>query len=276
MINSPGKRLSQRFLTYHPFATYGGANNVNIFKTREGSAAETFGRPPAENPDVASLWRLGERAYGLLPTSSSIAEFDEEVREFDNFVEDTRVQIYQQIMDGLVRCATPSGGQADPEWIKELPASAIVNICWGMGISRGPIHDDSVTEMFQVSFCIACLLEIDNANVGLFLDGRDAVASSLAAAEAFANAEAIATRFDQLQDVRRQMAMQGALSRVRNDPRQAEKQFIKECWNEWRLDGSRYASKAAFARDMLAKCTHLQNAKKIEDWTRLWEQEAGK
>lgn len=56
-----------------------------------------------------------------------------------------------------------------------------------------------------------------------------------------------------------------------NSAKQREKEFILECWKEWQQDPARYASKAAFAADMLTKCEHLKSEKKITDWCREWE-----
>lgn len=69
------------------------------------------------------------------------------------------------------------------------------------------------------------------------------------------------------------MAKKGALARLRNDRRQSEKQFILECWRDWRADKHKYRSKAAFARDMIEKCERLTSTKKVEDWCREWEKE---
>lgn len=55
------------------------------------------------------------------------------------------------------------------------------------------------------------------------------------------------------------------------DPKQQEKAFIRECWEDWKNNPGNYRSKAAFARDMLNKCQHIVSQKKIEDWCREWE-----
>lgn len=68
-------------------------------------------------------------------------------------------------------------------------------------------------------------------------------------------------------------AQQGAKARLNNDPRQKEKEFIKDCWIDWQADKSKYKSKAAFSRDMLKKVENLTSQKKIEDWCREWEKE---
>ncbi|MEB3098814.1 hypothetical protein VCS63_23460 [Achromobacter sp. D10] len=273
MNDNPVPASKYQFLTLHPFYTYGQPNEGRIFKARGGKEAQQVGRPHGDNPDTAALWRLGERAYSLLQPMASVDQFDAELAEFNAFLDDARRGIYASIVGGTIHAVTPDGGDANPDWIKDLPESQILDMCWGMGTAKGPISDEFLADMFRTSFCLAALIEIENAYIGMFFDGRDAVSSALAAAEAIFNAETIANRTDRMQEARRQIALQGALSRLQNDPRQREKQFIKDCWREWKNDPSRYASKAAFARDMLTKCSHLQSSKKIEDWTRQWDQE---
>ncbi|MCQ9615919.1 hypothetical protein L1889_03725 [Paenalcaligenes niemegkensis] len=93
--------------------------------------------------------------------------------------------------------------------------------------------NDEVNEIFLQLFCFACLLEIDNALIGLCLNSRDGIASALEACEANANATAIASRDVELQRARKQLAVQAALSRHKKDPKQKEKQRIFKCWMEW-------------------------------------------
>jgi hypothetical protein len=59
--------------------------------------------------------------------------------------------------------------------------------------------------------------------------------------------------------------------RLENDPKQAEKLFVKECWEKWQQAPSSYKNKTKFANDMLEKCEHLTSQKKITDWCREWE-----
>ncbi|MGF6757266.1 hypothetical protein [Paraburkholderia sp. GAS42] len=69
------------------------------------------------------------------------------------------------------------------------------------------------------------------------------------------------------------IASLGGKARAAKDPKQREKTFIKDCWQDWQLKPDTYKSKAAFAVDMLDKCEHLSSQKKIEDWCRTWESE---
>ena len=67
------------------------------------------------------------------------------------------------------------------------------------------------------------------------------------------------------------MAYRAALARVAADPKQKEKAFVFQCWQDWQKKPESYKSKAAFAKDMLTKCEKLDSQKVIEDWSRAWE-----
>lgn len=68
----------------------------------------------------------------------------------------------------------------------------------------------------------------------------------------------------------------GAQQRLKNDPRQRDKQAVRECWELWRSHPNRYRSKAAFARDMLTKFENLKSQPVIESWCREWESEVSR
>lgn len=61
---------------------------------------------------------------------------------------------------------------------------------------------------------------------------------------------------------------------LQNSPKQSEKLFIQDCWQEWQSHPLRYKDKSAFATDMLEKSEHLTSLKKITDWCREWEKES--
>lgn len=72
---------------------------------------------------------------------------------------------------------------------------------------------------------------------------------------------------------RRNFAQQGIAAKLARDPKQAEKRFVRECWESWQAEPTRYKTKAAFARDMIEKCAHLTSTNQIEEWCRNWERE---
>lgn len=71
--------------------------------------------------------------------------------------------------------------------------------------------------------------------------------------------------------------------KLANDPKQAVKQQVRECWNDWKNGLRSYKSKSAFARDMLDKFptqkdekgrqTGLESQRVIERWCKEWESE---
>jgi len=77
--------------------------------------------------------------------------------------------------------------------------------------------------------------------------------------------------FDSYFAGRKELAKLISFKKHKEDPKQAEKKFVFECWEAWRDNPKQYKSKAAFSRSMLEKCEHLSSSKKIEDWTREWE-----
>lgn len=64
-----------------------------------------------------------------------------------------------------------------------------------------------------------------------------------------------------------------AKARHAADVKQEEKRFVRQCWDDWQKQPERYKSKAAFARDMITKCAHLESYSVIEGWCREWEAE---
>jgi hypothetical protein len=73
-------------------------------------------------------------------------------------------------------------------------------------------------------------------------------------------------------------ARKGGLARhsptnPKNRTAQAKVQ-VKECWEKWQQEKSRYDGKAAFARDMLDKFPDdLKSQQVIEGWARAWEKD---
>ncbi len=63
---------------------------------------------------------------------------------------------------------------------------------------------------------------------------------------------------------------QGALAKLANDPKQAAKAKVKECWDEWQLKPANYKSKSAFAKDMLDKFEDLDSQAVITRWCGEW------
>lgn len=76
-----------------------------------------------------------------------------------------------------------------------------------------------------------------------------------------------------VQALRTRQASQGGRARAQRDPRAQEKRWVRECWEEWQRTPTRYASKAAFARDMVDSVEALTSVRVIEAWCRDWERQ---
>jgi hypothetical protein len=96
-----------------------------------------------------------------------------------------------------------------------------------------------------------------------YAEGRFVLGSSMATLTVLFGEESV-----------RALATRGVAAKLQNDPRQSEKQLVKDCWKMWQEDSSRYKGKAAFARDMLGKYENLKSQPVIEGWCRDWEVEA--
>lgn len=79
-----------------------------------------------------------------------------------------------------------------------------------------------------------------------------------------------------LQKFRSNMAREGAKAKLVNDPKQAAKAQVKECWLAWRKKPETYKGKSAFAKDMMEKYESLDSQVVITRWCSQWEKETGK
>lgn len=228
-----------------------------------------------DNADSAALWGIAREAYNLLAIKSR-KDFIDRYCLFIDAIKAWR-KLIGDLADQskLVGISNVDGRRLDSAelHLEDMDASEILSLVWQIldqAAKRGlVVRDESMAE----NYLFACLREIDNALIGMFLDGRDAVSSTVAAVNALANAQVLSSGSEAFRKVRRQMAYEAAAARHRKDPKQVDKQFVFHCYEEWRANPSRYKSKARFARDMLDKCAHLESQKKIEDWVRLWDRE---
>ncbi|MBR8214702.1 hypothetical protein [Burkholderia vietnamiensis] len=72
-----------------------------------------------------------------------------------------------------------------------------------------------------------------------------------------------------------EVSRKGGITRHAKDPKQKDKRFVRECWEQWQQYPKDYKNKSDFARGMLDKCEHLKSEKVITDWCREWEAEKG-
>lgn len=73
-----------------------------------------------------------------------------------------------------------------------------------------------------------------------------------------------------LAQAKSELAKFAVQSKLAADPKQIEKKFVYQCWQDWQKKPDSYNGKAAFARDMLAKYETLTSQPVIEGWCRDW------
>lgn len=215
-----------------------------------------------DSDDVLQLWRLGRDAFLALGGFFGQADFDEAfqqhqdgIKVFAELLRDRGSQIDFRDEDGI---------PLKPDFSK-APSSLILGIFWQISNGQGDLGATLASH-----FLFSCLEEIDLALMGLAF-GDNYLHAVIAAVQAFGNFQAISTGNGALQKVRSELAFHAAKERHARDPKQAEKNFVFECWKTWQQKPDSYRGKAAFARDMLNKCENLQSQKVIEDWCRDWE-----
>jgi len=64
-----------------------------------------------------------------------------------------------------------------------------------------------------------------------------------------------------------------ALKRHASDPKKRDKDWVRECWDEWQRRPTNYKTKSAFASDMLKKGLRLESKPVIQRWCREWAKE---
>ena len=73
---------------------------------------------------------------------------------------------------------------------------------------------------------------------------------------------------------RRLKAKSGAAKKLKHDPKQADKTQVRECWELWQQEPTRYKWKTTFAKDMMDKYPSLESVAVITRWCKEWESEA--
>ena len=68
-----------------------------------------------------------------------------------------------------------------------------------------------------------------------------------------------------------EQARKGGRARVAADPRQTDKSLVRQCWDAWQANPTRYSGPTAFANDMLDKSDELKSHSVIMRWCREWK-----
>ena len=246
---------------YHPYTSF--TNAKKRFLKSDKSLAHERTKGALMSDDEQDLWDLGKTAFDALPKFNSISEFDAAYA--------SHVENIEGLANSLADPSLPitfvdeNGENCLPNFFAIKRSSQILDVYWQLLRKMdGPI------DLLKVNYLFACLEEIDAALVSVWFDGGG-VHAIIAAVNAYANFLSIESGNQSLQQARSKFAAESAMLRYKNDPKQKEKVFVRECWDAWQKKPKSYTGKADFARSMLDKCEHLKSQKKIEDWCRDWE-----
>jgi hypothetical protein len=256
-----------RFLAYHPHLTFSDPDADRFVSPN--------GKPDKElDEDANALFGIGRKIYQMFEGITSAAQLDAALTEYAEFIDAGRRLIPEMLASGKLVLKGEPSGQKDVDWTA-IEDDSVIGIAWQVFEKTKLKNEDFDNNYFIMVMAIHALIEIDNALISLKLRESGAVVAACEAANALSNLLALDSGDQKLQEARRDLAYRGAIARIERDPKQKEKTFIHECWQRWQQSPETYASKAAFARDMLSKCEHLTSQKKIEDWCREWESETG-
>lgn len=262
---------ARRFQCFDPYMTFAKSGNDRFVRAN--------GKPGNElTPDTEALFRIGEEAFARLSQGEEISEeeFKKGCSSYWKYIDEFRSLLGEMNEQGRVLVQNSDGQPApfDITWIDE---SQVMSICWQSYSAMGAVKEGGETvEVFRELFLFHALREIDNALIGMDLDGREAVVAAIGAANALSNAIAIEAGSEKEQEIRRNMGYRGAIEKLKRDPKQAAKATVKECWCDWQKKPTNYKGKSAFAKDMMAKFEELDNQAVITRWCGQWEKEAAK
>lgn len=241
-----------KFQSFHPYLTY--KSDGKYFIQPNGTPSfegwSSICKPTEMNDDALDLWRLGKRAFDAFGEFPSRAEFDDCYQYYLKTIKDIKRAIADHVITdpNYIVFVNMDGEKRDPPDFDNISNSGVIEIAW-----QATREQSGDTAYVRGLFLFACLEEIDNSIIGMCLDGRYAVSGALAAAEAYANYQAIETGNDNLQKVRSEIAAHAAIERYKRDPKQTAKAFIKECWGQWQNNPTHYEKQSSFANDMLTK-----------------------
>lgn len=245
-------------------------NEHRCFITKDGTPGSNWRKEAEDDSGTEALWHLGNKAFQALQIKDR-ADWD---HRRDCYLE--KLKLWRK---NLVRVIAAG-------WVSNTDGSILTVESYAIG-SRSNYSVLSLWRSIfshmrgKIKFCdepsaedllLSVFPLIEEALIARDLGSSDAIAASVDAANCLADALALNPDGERQRGARQTLARQAASYRYAKDPKQAEKQFVKRCYDEWNQGVTRYKSAAAFARDMLKKCVHLTSQKKIEDWVRDWRE----
>lgn len=139
---------------------------------------------------------------------------------------------------------------------------------------------DEILEMegvFRAYIASALLRRIDDAVISVFMDNRGLIEVVVAIVE-FRDRLKLPPKHQFALDAavgaaRKQIGKAGAAAKLAKDPKQIAKLAVRECWELWQKDPSRYKGPTDFSSDMLKKFEELKSIDVVMRWNREWNKE---
>lgn len=270
-------------ITYHfsfdPAGSFGDPNEPGSFRDVWGNSC--FKDAPSgiseEHPDVLILASLGRRIVRDFQTTIPLSGIPNKVTESIRSITKFR-DAFKSAMDATEVKPTvfDSNGKQipveDAVWrVQHAVELDVVNTMVGLFGKKDEIERPFGGIAIQHKYLSVAALEVDRALVKLKAGSEGITTNAVVALDAIHHAETFMTESTVRKATLSEWGRKAISQRLSVDPRQADKKFVHECWLQWRQEPARYKSKAAFARDMLEKCAHLESNKVIETWCREWE-----
>lgn len=252
---------------YDPFLTFSNAVRGEFIDRNGKSCTES-------NCNIDALFGIGEEAFGYLYGGHCEKnEFDQGCARYWKSISEYRKLLVEMHKCGALVFTNAEGDRLLYD-VSEIQDCEIPSLVWKL-CPEWSRRDEFKSDLVEF-FLFHALHEIDNALVGIAVDGRDAIAAAIEASNALSNAIAIQSGNKVEQEIRRDMAYRGAMEKLKRDPKQVAKAKVKECWDEWQLKPTNYRGKSAFAKDMMTKFDELDNQAVIARWCGQWEKEVDK
>ena len=145
----------------------------------------------------------------------------------------------------------------------------------GRNGNRWAVNELAVSGLITLDFV---LRDVSTGNTLRAFAWAASMYRDLARLNAFVRTKVLAETSDlESEDVekraRRNLARKAAMERLKRDPKQKEKLFVRECWDNWQEKPDSYKGKTSFAKDMLSKYENLENQTVIVRWCGVWEKE---
>jgi hypothetical protein len=227
-------------------------------------------------------WTLGMKAYDALRlengehvTKRDLAKFIESskgyIAEFFRLLE-------QRFSAGEIVLVDQAGTPLTslPDWEEaDWPWQIMTMGRWAAKVSADAAE---TVDLMGTHYLVAALCRLDDVVILSDLDDTEGFASSLLEVKWFVDEVDRLLEIDDLttKGLRRldsKRASNRAAIRHAQDPKQAAKAVVKECWQAWQSRPESYRTTAAFARAMLDKFPDvLESQPVVERWVRTWKQ----